>query len=133
MRQFSDCNVIDTFMMSHGGMVWPSAWQIFMYATLAWFTVNFLEYISSVNKARPGKPHRIQNCKQFATSCYGVNPLVTVGCRLLHLQNTGFSFFSFISYNLMTYYNIKHTRKKFHIDGPEKSHRPQRKEPLVTC
>ena len=31
----------------------------------------------------------------------------------------------------MTYYNTKHTRKKFHIDGPEKSHRPQRKEPLV--
>ena len=133
MRQFSDCNVIDTFVMSHGGMVWPSAWKIFMYATLAWFTVNFLEYISSVNKARPGKPHRIQNCKQFATLCYGVNPLVIAGCRLLHLQNTGFSFCSFISYNLMTYYNTKHTRKKFHIDGPQKSHRPQKKEPLVTC
>lgn len=33
----------------------------------------------------------------------------------------------------MTYYNTKHTRKKIHIDGPQKSHRPQKKETVVTC
>ena len=27
----------------------------------------------------------------------------------------------------MTYYNIKHTRKKLYIDGPEKSHRSPEK------
>ena len=27
----------------------------------------------------------------------------------------------------MTYYNTKHTRKKFYTDGPQKSHWPQKK------
>ena len=60
--------------MSHGGMVWPSAWQIFMYATLAWFTVNFLEYISSVNKARPGKT--TQKTKIVSSSQHYVMELI---------------------------------------------------------